>query len=350
VGFFNCTRGVRQGDPLSPLLFCIAEEVLSRGIEAMILEGKLTQIRATRNLYIPSHCLYADDILIFCKGTLANVKNIMKLFEDYGKYSGQVVNAQKSKFYSGALTLFRIHTITSITGFRHGSLPFSYLGILLFKGKPKSIHLRPVVDKIQIKLNAWKGRLLTIMGRVQLVNAVISSMLTYSFHVYKWPTSLLAEVSKAMRNFIWSGNSSQPKICTVSWRKVCQPKEHGGLAVRDPAMVNKASLIFLTWKLITSKEKWAHICRERFLIGSKPKQHYVNSSVWPGLKTHIQFIFEHSTWSVGNGRSISFYTDRWLDYIIADHWQIPDNILPVIDLKVSDFIVNGSWCLPPYIH
>lgn len=88
VGFFSCTIGVRQGDPLSPLLFCFAEEVLSRGLEALVLDGHLSQIRATRNMYIPSHCSYADDILIFCKGTANNVRNIMQLFEVYGSYSG----------------------------------------------------------------------------------------------------------------------------------------------------------------------------------------------------------------------------------------------------------------------
>lgn len=128
VGYFKCTRGVRQGDLLSPLLFCIAEEVLSRGLTALVIEGKLNQMRAARNLYAPSHCLYVDDILIFCSGTLVNIRNIMKLFEVYGQYSGQLVNAQKSKFYSGAINLSRIHTIASITGLSHGSLPFTYLG------------------------------------------------------------------------------------------------------------------------------------------------------------------------------------------------------------------------------
>jgi len=350
IGYFTCTRGVRQGDPLSPLLFCIAEEVLSRGLSALVLEGKLTQMRASRNLYVPSHCLYADDILIFCSGTLANIRHIMKLFEVYGQYSGQIVNAQKSKFYSGAISLSRIHTISSITGFSHGSLPFTYLGIPLFKGKPKAIYLRPVVDRIQSKLHAWKGRILTLMGRVQLVNAVISSMLTYSFHVYKWPASLLSEVAKLMRNFIWSGNCTQQKLCTVSWAKVCQPKESAGLAVRDPAMVNKASLLLLSWQLLTSEEQWAHIGRTRFLNKHKPKNHHLTSSVWLGMKPHINYIISHSTWSVGNGRNISFWEDRWLEMSVAERWNIPSTLLPAIELQVADFIVQGRWCLPPYIR
>ena len=70
-----------------------------------MLEGRLTQIRATRDIFLTSHCLYADDIHIFCQGSLTNVRNIMKLFETCDKYSRQMVNASKSKFYSGAISL-----------------------------------------------------------------------------------------------------------------------------------------------------------------------------------------------------------------------------------------------------
>jgi hypothetical protein len=100
VGFFGCTRGVRQGDSLSPMLFCLAEEVLSRGLAALVSNGKITQMKACRNLLVPSHCLYADDVLIFCQGTLSNIQEIMHLFSDYGCFYGQIINSSKSKFYT----------------------------------------------------------------------------------------------------------------------------------------------------------------------------------------------------------------------------------------------------------
>jgi hypothetical protein len=67
-GYFNCSRGVRQGDPLSPLLFCLAEDVLSRSISRLVSQGKLNLIKGTRQVYVPSHSFYADDLMIFCKG------------------------------------------------------------------------------------------------------------------------------------------------------------------------------------------------------------------------------------------------------------------------------------------
>lgn len=68
-GFFACKRGVRQGDPVSPLFFCIAEEVLSGGITKLVREGNLQLMAGARGSKVPSHVLYADDIMIFCKGT-----------------------------------------------------------------------------------------------------------------------------------------------------------------------------------------------------------------------------------------------------------------------------------------
>jgi len=65
-GYFSCSRGVRQGDPLSPLLFCIAEEVLIRGILKLVEDGKVNLITGSRHSQVPSHCFYADDIMIYC--------------------------------------------------------------------------------------------------------------------------------------------------------------------------------------------------------------------------------------------------------------------------------------------
>lgn len=203
---------MRLVDPLSPLLFCIAEEVLSRGILDLVAQGKLSQMQASRNNLVPSHCLYADDILIICKVNINNVKHIMELFESYGSYSGQISNNIKSTFYSKSIPLSRLCTIAGLTGFKHASMPFTYMGILLFKGNLKVQHFQPIVDRICSKLASWKGHLVTIIGRVQLVNSVVIRMLVYSFHVYVWPISLIKQLRRMFTNFIWSGDTSTKKI------------------------------------------------------------------------------------------------------------------------------------------
>lgn len=70
-GYFTCTMRVRQGNPLSTLLFCLAEEVLSRSISKLGLYGTLELMSRNREVSVPSHTLYADDFLIFCKGKLS---------------------------------------------------------------------------------------------------------------------------------------------------------------------------------------------------------------------------------------------------------------------------------------
>ena len=188
VGFFSCSRGVRQGDPLSPLLVCIAEEVLSRALSMATAVGRITPMTYCRGVAFPTHILYANDVMIFCTGTKSNIR---ELLNKYSEVSGQIINNAKSRLYTGAMTATRTQMIAALLGFTVGTVPFIYLGCPIFQGKPKVAHFQMVSDKIKAKLATWKGSLLSIMGRVQLVKSIIHGMLVYSFHVYMWPKRLL---------------------------------------------------------------------------------------------------------------------------------------------------------------
>jgi hypothetical protein len=157
----------------------------------------------------------------------------MEIFKSYGEVSGQLINKQKSKFYSGAISNARLLMITNLLGFGAGTIPLNYLGCPIFVGKPKSTHFSAIADKFRVKLASWKGALLSIMGRVQLVRAIIHGILVYSFQVYAWPHSLLKKLDRWIRNFIWSGDISNKKLCTVAWRQVCTHYEDGGLNIRS---------------------------------------------------------------------------------------------------------------------
>ncbi|XP_026442627.1 uncharacterized protein LOC113342241 [Papaver somniferum] len=68
-GYFKITRGLRQGDPLSPLIFVLIEDVLSRNITKIFNEKKMTPM-VTRNGLSPTHLFFVDDIMIFFKEIL----------------------------------------------------------------------------------------------------------------------------------------------------------------------------------------------------------------------------------------------------------------------------------------
>lgn len=78
-GFFPCGRGVRQGDPLSPLFLCIAEDVLSRGVNKLIQEGCLSPISSPRGATAP-HIFYGDDLIVFCNANLRGLRALKDPF------------------------------------------------------------------------------------------------------------------------------------------------------------------------------------------------------------------------------------------------------------------------------
>ncbi|XP_058782945.1 uncharacterized protein LOC131657578 [Vicia villosa] len=329
-GYFPCKRGVRQGDPLSPLLFCLAEDVLSRHISSLVSTGKLLPMKATKNLCIPSHILYADDILICCKGKSSNITALQHLFHNYSVASGQYVNTAKSFIYCGAMDNNRATHLSSLTGFSKGSLPFRYLGVPIFKGRVKRAHFQDLADSMISKMAAWKGSLLSYAGRITL------------------PVSLLKDIEQASRNFIWSGSTTSKKLVTVAWNKVCQPKSHGGLGLRSLITLNNASNLKLGWDLINSEENWACLLRARVLRNFGYIRHHIFSTVWSSIKPEIQCLYSNTAWSIGNGSRIKFWTDAWCGPPLIEKTQLHVLVLNGIDphIRICDLLNNGSWNIP----
>ncbi|KAK3212455.1 hypothetical protein Dsin_017161 [Dipteronia sinensis] len=107
-----------------------------------------SKILADRGFSAPTHLLYVYDVLIFCKGTIRNLRRVEHAFKVYGSISGQLFN-----WISSA----RISSLRSLVGMQIGRLPFSYLGVPLFRGKPRKSVLMPFKDKILSKFAKWKA-------------------------------------------------------------------------------------------------------------------------------------------------------------------------------------------------
>lgn len=342
--YFGCTRGVRQGDPLSPIFFCLAEDVLSCAISNAFSQGLDHHIASPRGTIAPSHVLYADDIMVFGRGTKRDVQAIMIILEEYGHNSGQYISAAKCTIFSSKHITARASIIAASYDILMGTLPFRYLGVPIFQGKPKKSHLNRVMDRIKLKFAAWKGKSLSMMGRVELVKTVIASSALYSFHVYKWPSSCIKILEQWIRNFVWTGDINSTHHNVVAWDTVCLPEFEGGLGIKSMKSLNNAALMKMTWKVMTGDSEFDNFIRTCFKGSS-----YKKSSVWHSFKEQWHIIQENIIWLVADGSNIDFWNDVWcinMGSSIADFLDLDNSNL---HNTVADFIEEGKWCFPTYI-
>jgi hypothetical protein len=134
--------------------------------------------------------------MIFCQRSTRNIRNLLKIFNDYRVAYQKIINKQKSKFYAGSILKARHWMISNLIGFNSGSIPFNHLGCPIFVGRSKAIYFPPIADK--------KGSLLSIMRRVQLVKYIIHGMLVYSFHIYLWPHKKFIMANGDFLEVLWT--------------------------------------------------------------------------------------------------------------------------------------------------
>ena len=93
---FIPSRGIRQGDPISPYLFILGSEVLCRLINKEISLGWLSAVKVSGNAPSISKLCYADDLILLCKAKMSELNVLKNCLEKYCYWSGQVISVEKS--------------------------------------------------------------------------------------------------------------------------------------------------------------------------------------------------------------------------------------------------------------
>jgi len=213
-----------------------------------------------------------------------------------------------------------------------------------------------VIEKVHIRLSRWKGRCLTMAGRVCLINSVLSSIPLFFMSLFKLPSGVAGKLIRLQRSFLWGWGAEGRKMAWASWSHVCIPHKFGGLGVIDVRLFNLALLGKWIWRLgSTERDLWKEVLTSKYggwrSLGEEGKGRRC-SLWWKDLK-EVWFsegwgrsFADGFKWSIGEGKDILFWEDRWLNgESLKSSFPRFFSISSSKNAKVSElgYWSNGDW-------
>nr|KYP44529.1 Putative ribonuclease H protein At1g65750 family [Cajanus cajan] len=265
---------------------------------------------------------YADDTMFIGEANLQNVMTIKSMMRCFEMVSGLKVNFCKSNFGALGIESGLVESYAHLLNCKILSFPFTYLGIPIGANPRKKDTWRPIVIKIQKKLSSWKCKVLSMAGRVCLLNSVLTSLPLLFLSFFRIPPSVSKEIVSLQRNFLWGCKEDQRKICWISWDRVTLPKKMGGLGVKNIIRFNMALLAKWRWSLFHQNDSlWARVLYSRYGGGTNlcAQSSSRRDSLWwrdlvvvcGGLEQDNWFD-RKVKWSIGSGSRVRFWLDKWI--------------------------------------
>ncbi|XP_010668056.1 uncharacterized protein LOC104885045 [Beta vulgaris subsp. vulgaris] len=189
-GFFKSNRGLRQGDPISPLLFVLCMEYLAR-ILKKVGDFEHFQYHPRCKAVKLSHMCFADDLIMCCKGEFASTYLLLRAFKLFSETTGLQANVGKSALYTRGMNRREQERLIDVSGFQLHKLPFKYLGVPICAKRITSVQCEVLIEKMIARIRIWSSRNLSYTARMQLVNSVLMSLHQYWAQVFVLPQQVL---------------------------------------------------------------------------------------------------------------------------------------------------------------
>jgi hypothetical protein len=199
---FQTEKGVRQGDPLSPILFNIVVDMLviliKRAKAKEQFEGVIRQL-VDDGLSILQ---YADDTILFREHDLKKARNMKLLLCAFEELSGLKISFHKSEVFCFGEAKDYESQYEQLFGCKKGSYPLKYLGILMYYRRLNNKDWEEMIEEhIEKKLSNWKGKYLQVGGCLVLINLVFSSLPMFMASFFEIPKGVLKKIDYFRSSF-----------------------------------------------------------------------------------------------------------------------------------------------------
>ncbi len=253
---FQMHKGLRQGDPMSPILFNIVVDMLAVLIERAKGDGQIGGV-------IPhlvddglSILQYADDTVIFLDHELEQAKNMKAILCVFEQLLGLKINFHKSEIFCFGKAKEVEDQYRQLFGCNSGSFPFRYLGIPIHYRKLRNVDWKGVEDRFERKLSTWKGKTHVIWWEMALLNSVLSSLPLFMLSFFEISRGVLQRLDYFRSRFFWSNDGRKRKYRLTKWENICRPKDQGGLGVHNFDIKNSCLLSKWLFQLFNGEGLW----------------------------------------------------------------------------------------------
>lgn len=223
-GNIKPSRGIRQGDPMSPFLYVLYFEILSRLLAREEMLNNFKGVKVSRTSPSVSHLLFADDLVIFCRSTIEDASCIKRTLDTISLSSSQLPNNDKSMVHFSSNTLSQTkYNILDILCFKECTHNIKHLGLSFCVAYPRKIAFKDTSHKISSCLKGWTAKTLSQASRSILIKVVAQAIPTYPMSITLLPKDLYHNLDALMRKFWCGENEKGNSLMLKCWDAICSP-------------------------------------------------------------------------------------------------------------------------------
>lgn len=179
-------KGLYQGDLLSNFLFFLVMEVLTCMMNKEVDRGYFRSFKINKEEDV-NILQFTDDTIIMAQGCSDNLWSMKAILRGFEMMLGLKVNFYKSKTYGIHVGQWFLNVASVFLSCKTDILPFKFLGVKVGDSTKKIVIWKDAINQFKSILEVWKGRHLTMVGQVVLINQVLNEIFIYSLFFYKAP-------------------------------------------------------------------------------------------------------------------------------------------------------------------